>query len=121
MDGTWSGEMKIRNGFVSNSSSCAFIITNKTDEKLTLVDFVLENPQLIIEFREEYPWYDPMEYNQGQLVLSAEQNNETIPPGTQRMIFGDEDGTMVGRVFDYILRDGGESKRFIWRFHEYLR
>ena len=48
--------MKTRNGFVSNSSSTAFIITNRTKEKKTLVDFVMENPQLIREFREQYDW-----------------------------------------------------------------
>ena len=39
--------MKIRKGFVSNSSSTAFMITNLTNKEKTLVDFVEENPQLI--------------------------------------------------------------------------
>ena len=36
-------------------------------------------------------------------------------------IFGDEDGTVIGRIFDYILRDGGESKNFKWSFYGYNR
>jgi hypothetical protein len=69
--------MKIRNGFVSNSSSSSFIIRNKSNINLT---------------------------------LSAEE-----------YIFGDEDGTLIGRIFDYILRDGGESENFKWIFYRYYR
>jgi len=37
--------MKVRTKFVSNSSSTAFTILNKTDKEKDLVDFVKENPQ----------------------------------------------------------------------------
>ena len=115
--------MKIRNGFVSNSSSTAFIITNISNEQKTLVDFVKETPKLIKQFREEYDWYqDNPEFTQENLIKSAEINNENFPPGEGKYcIFGDEDGSMIGRVYDYILRDGGESESFRWRFKEYLR
>jgi len=113
--------MRVRHGFVSNSSSTAFIVTNLTDEKLTLVDFVQENPQLIKEFVDYYDWYNKDEYNQENLLASAKANNEDIGPGSNYMIFGDEDGTMIGNVFDYILRDGGSSKRFAWYKKEMLR
>jgi hypothetical protein len=114
--------MKVRNGFVSNSSSSSFVITNTTDKKLTLVDFVKENPQLIEDFVRQYDWYKPEDFNQENLIKSAIENDETFAPNSeQTCIFGDEDGTLIGQVFDYILRDGGKSKSFKWRFEESLR
>ena len=44
--------MKIRIGFVSNSSSCSFTIGNKSNKTLTIVDFVNENP--IMNTRKPY-------------------------------------------------------------------
>lgn len=118
--------MRVRTGFVSNSSSTAFIITNKTKGVLSLVDFVRENPQLIEEFVKEYDWHKPEDgYNQEALLRSAEvdvsDHDRRLAPGDNYRIFGDESQTRIGEVFDYILRDGGESKSFAWRFEEYLR
>lgn len=109
--------MKKRNGFVSNSSSSSFLITNKTDRTLTLVDFVKENPQLVEEWNDYYDY----ENTQEELLESAENNNLDIDPGEFEYIFGDEDGTLVGKIFDYILRDGGESENFSWKFYQYYR
>jgi len=114
--------MKIRSGFVSNSSSTAFIITNKTGYPIDLKYFVEENPQLIKKFREEYDWYKAKDgYNQKCLVKSAADRHDMIGPGDNYRVFGDEQGDLVGAVFDYILRDGGESESFRWRFKEWLR
>jgi len=115
--------MRIKSDFVTNSSSTAFIITNTSNVKLDLTDFVKENPQLIEEFKKEYNWHkDDPRYTQENMIKSAEANNESFDPGERRyMVFGDEDGTIIGDVFDYILRDGGSSKNFTWRFNEFLR
>jgi len=115
--------MKIKNDFITNSSSTAFIITNTSEKDLDLVDFVKENPQLIEEFKQEYKWHasDP-KYTQENMIMSAVKNNEKFAAGDSKYcVFGDEDGTLIGGVFDYILRDGGSSKNFTWRFSEYLR
>jgi hypothetical protein len=93
-----------------------------TKSNLSLVDFVKENPQLIEDFKTEYDWYkDNPEYTQENLLKSAKQNNMVFTPGSTEAVFGDEDGTLIGNVFDYILREGGKSKSFLWHQNGSLR
>jgi hypothetical protein len=137
--------MKYREGFISNSSSTSFIIENKTKENLYLCDFIKENSQLIIEFENEYfPLVGKkvfLSHSGKELFLRSideiikqmcEESRELeksgkngrkkpLSPGENLIVFGDEQGTLLGEIYDYILREGGESKRFTWRFDSYNR
>ena len=103
--------MKIRNGFVSNSSSTAFIIVNKTEETLTLVDFIQENPQFIENHIENYR-VNLLTYTQENLIKSAKNKSINLIPGDTRVVFGED--TLVEDVLSFQLRDGGESESFCW-------
>jgi hypothetical protein len=110
--------MKFKLSFVTNSSSTAFMITNLSSENKTLVDFVMENIELVDLFNEEYS----EDYTRLQMLESAAGENFEFRPGEQKLcVFGDEQGTIIGRIYDYILRDGGKSKNFSWHYYESLR
>lgn len=116
--------MKVRKGFVSNSSSCSFIIYNLTNKDLHISEFVRENQNLILEFEKEYFTFDEEHKVIFKKMLEEAKNNYDyyIPAnGSQLCEFGDEHGTYIGNIYDYILRGGGESDSFKWRFYEMLR
>ena len=120
--------MKIRQGFVSNSSSSSFIIHNKSIKELTIVDFVCENPQLIEKFKDRYGYKDDPNFTQEYLIQNAKDRlgmsgiKYAIPPQeSKRLVFGDEEGDLIGHVFDYILREEGESENFSWYLRDMLR
>ena len=115
--------MKTKHGFVSNSSSTAFTIRNTSKKPKTLLDFAKETPELLKKFLERYNWYkENSNFTQAKLEESAKQMCIVFPPGKNvEAVFGDEQGTVVGHVYDYILREGGKSKSFKWKFKEYHR
>ena len=51
--------MKIRNGFVSNSSSSSFVIMNLTDKELTWEDLTAGSAEATAATQEETPAPEP--------------------------------------------------------------
>ena len=114
--------MKIKWDFVTNSSSTAYIITNKTNKKLHLLDFAMETVHLVKQFKDQYMYEGDTRFEVGPFLESATKNDIVfLPKEEKRCVFGDEQGTIVGHVYDYMLRDGGHSKSFSWKFSEHLR
>jgi len=110
--------MKIRNGFVSNSSSSSFCIRNKTDKTLTMEDFVKENGErLLEEFFKQFTWHDRNDekYTFENMLKLVPQYQATFEPHKDvSCSFGDEDYNVLGEVFDYMLREINESESFEW-------
>lgn len=108
--------MKIRRDFVTNSSSSSFIIRNKGKQKASVHDFLMENLGLIAQFNREYN--DDVDFNEAIRSAKDDYAHVVLYPGDNSVTFGDEQGPLLGRVFDYILREGGSSKNFRWKFEE---
>ena len=111
--------MKIRNGFVSNSSSTAFVIENETNDTKDLVDFVKSVPHILERYLGRNKKYLTSEqikkYTQENLIKSAKENNIIFPPGVPTYcIFGDEQNTLVGEVFDHCLLLGKFDNDKLW-------
>lgn len=114
--------MKIRHGFVSNSSSTSFLIRNTTDEDRTLEDFAKENVYYFEKFYKKYHERKPTEEEYNEYYKQARAQIEHWAPGQEKAVaFGDEMGDVLDTAFDYTLRDGGRSESFEWRFNEWLR
>lgn len=114
--------MKIRDDFITNSSSTAFFITVYKDG-LTAEEFVEKLFEYGIKSCIKTYW-DKEEITPEDLVSSLKNAYSHIFPaalGTHYVIFGDEQGPLAGKVFDYCLRKGFSNEKFIVAFAEHLR
>jgi len=103
--------MKIRNGFVSNSSSSSFYIKNKTNSIKTLEDFANETSYLVEDFNEYYSWENRTVED---FMRGCDRGIVWEPKEGKSISFGDEDGDTMGAIYDYMLRDKNETDSFSW-------
>lgn len=115
--------MKIRYGWISNSSSTSFLIKNLTNEPKTMLDFAKETLYLVDEHNKKYG-YEIHTYDAYLKDAQEEYDNYIWKPNeTIVCVFGDEHGTTMGAILDYMLRDDKNytADSFEWNFHEYYR
>lgn len=115
--------MRVKIEFVTNSSSTCYLVQNisKTDN-LTARAFI---DSIWPHIQDEMKYHE-YNYTKEEILKSLIEEDKSfrdpIPPGGQEyMIWGDEQDTIVGRVFDYVLREGIETGLVRVSFDQHLR
>jgi len=114
--------MKVKSDFITNSSSTAFFLTVYKDG-LTAKEFVEKLFEHGIKSCMK-SYFEDEEITQEDLINSLKQSYSEMFPaalGTHYVVFGDEQGPLAGRVFDYCLRGGFSNEKFMVAFAEHLR
>jgi len=98
------------------------IITNKSNNDLTLMDFINENNYLIDVFMyANRNCIDKTIYSKENINNSIKEHNFTIPKqSNNEYLFGLEDNNYIGHILNYSL-SSDESDNFKWYIHDITR
>lgn len=103
--------MKIRLGFVSNSSSCSFLITNNSKTEKSLLNFVQENVKNVVN---AWNKHNSKIYTEADVLLSIDCD-VILPVGEGIVVEFDDTGREpYAVVFRRELSGQGKSKSFSW-------
>jgi hypothetical protein len=118
--------MKKRHGFVSNSSSASFLVTNISGLEKTTCDFVKEIGEELSEiYSSDYAKdldYDDVCPAHPEGIFKKISKDSKIdyyfrifkPGESHEITFGSQDDTLLGLVFYDILPHEGVSENFSW-------
>ena len=112
--------VKVRMGFVTNSSSSSFVIVNKTKKTLSMADFIKENWEMIREMIADNdicidgePASDIKDDNELMQKIIADAANLSFKPGRPTGFEVNNEGSAIDCVF-YCMGKDGKSKSFEW-------
>ncbi len=115
--------MKFRSKFVSNSSSCSFIVTNKTSADLDYSELVRDLKSVVQLYLSEYEDIHEIK-NYNGVIESAKRKKYIFKAKSNVQVeFGDNHGDfmeIVGAAVDYFIKETFESDRFYIEFKESL-
>ena len=101
--------MKIRLDFVTNSSSIAYIVRNRTKQKNTMLDFAKEVIHMLDSYNEDHDFPVTRE----EYLKEAEDSGWSVGPnGKSELVLHWEDN-LLGIVLTEYLGSGG-SQSFSW-------
>jgi len=81
-----------------------------------MIDFVREvGPRMLDAYNREYGEFSVTDDSYEDMEKNADAYDYIFPARcVVPVTFGDESGDVIGRVFDYMLREEGESDNFKW-------
>lgn len=112
--------MKRKLDFITNSSSTNYILEVYEDGLTaeTFVNHLFDDPGFMSDMS-SYGFVAERE----DVIQSLKKYYDIFPAqeGRQIVLFGDEEGTLAGRIFDYCLRQGFRFDEFMVKFESCAR